>query len=102
MDLVLLRKVNHRNVELHDNQPGETIGVLRKDGTYTYVRWLGFISKNDAVASGGRPVKLQVSRIGRKDGWHTRWRDVEPGRHVKGCLTPGGVFAVYDADVFVV
>ncbi len=97
--LVLLRKFNHRNIELHGDSRGESIGVLTKDGSYRYVPWLGFIERRHAKGIGGRPVKLEVARIGHTDGWHTSWRDVEPGRHVQGCLVARGVYAVTEQGV---
>ena len=47
----------------------------------------------------GRPVKLQIARVGRLDGVRTCWLDLKPGEHVQGCLTREGAYAVMDLDV---
>ena len=101
MDLALLWKLNHRNVELHADSKGQ-VGVRRRDGTYRYVKWLGFMSKTDAQASGGIPVKIQAARIGRREGWNIRWQDLPDGSHVQGCLTVNGVYAVFDTRLIVI
>jgi hypothetical protein len=101
MSLVLSRKLNHRNIELHDSTRGEAVGILRRNGEYSYVPWLGFIDRHKAART-GRPVKLCIARIGRANGVGTRWRDLRPGEHVQGCLTREGAYAVTDLDVRVV
>lgn len=101
MVLVLSRKLNHRNIELHDSTRGEAVGVLRRGGEYGYVPWLGFIDRSRAPRT-GRPVKLLIARVGRLDGGTTKWFDLKPGEHVQGCLTREGAYAVIDLDVRVV
>jgi len=101
MSLVLCRKLNHRNIELHDSTRGEAVGVLKRSGEYGYVPWLGFIDRSKA-SSTGRPVKLLIARVGRLDGISTRWRDLKSGEHVQGCLTREGAYAVTDLDVQVI
>ena len=76
-------------------------GVLRRDGSYDYRPWLGFVDRNQARGL-GKPVKLQVARVGRQGEFHIDWRDVAKGRHVQGCLTRGGVYAVADWSVRVI
>ena len=98
-DLVLLRKFNHRNIELAHDTRGESVGVLTKDGTYRYVPWLGFIERRHAKVIGGKPVKLEIARIGRTDGWQTAWQDVDDGMHIQGCLVARGVYAVIEQGV---
>ena len=100
-DLVLCRRLNHRNIELHDGTTGETVGVLKRDGSYTYVPWLGFIERSKAKSC-GKPVKLLIARVGRKDSWNTIWEDIAEGRHVQGCITSNGAFAVIDHGVKIV
>ena len=79
-DLVLSRKLNHRNIELHHTTRGEVVGVLCRDGDYRYVSWLGFISAADAVRmAGARPVKLLIDRVGRTEDMTTVWNDVAQG-----------------------
>lgn len=101
MPLILCRKLNHRNIELHHSTRGEAVGVLRRSGEYSYVPWLGFIDRCDA-RSRGRPVKLLIARVGRLDGARTHWRDLKPGQYVQGCLTRAGAYAVTDTDVHVI
>ena len=103
MPIVLLRKLNHRNIELHHRTRGETVGVLMRNGEYHHLPWLGFISAAEAKSlPRARPVKLNIARIGRIKDINTEWQDVPPGRHVQGCLTQRGVFAVISVDVRVV
>jgi hypothetical protein len=98
VSLILCRKLNHRNIELHHSTRGESVGVLRRSGECSFVPWLGFIDRNDARTR-GRPVKLLIARVGRLDGARTRWRDLQPGEYVQGCLTRSGAYAVTDLDV---
>ena len=76
MDLVLVWKLNKRNIRLYQETHGQTIGVLRHDGSYGYKSWRGFMSRAEAAESGGKPVKLQVARIGYQDGFDTKWHEV--------------------------
>ncbi len=101
MSLVLCRKLNHRNIELHDSTRGEAVGILKRSGEYGYVPWLGFIDRSKATQT-GRPVKLLIARIGHLEGSSTRWRDLQPGEHVQGCLTREGAYAVTDLGIKVV
>ena len=101
MSLILCRKLNHRNIELHQTTQGETVGVLMRSGEYRYVPWLGFLDRAQARST-GQPVRLQVARIGRLNGTSTVWRDLLNSEHVQGCLTRGGAYAVIDLDVRVV
>ena len=98
MKLVLARYLNKRLIELHASTRGETIGVLRRDGTYEFRQWLGFVERDKAVYL-GRPVKLQVSRVGFIGDTQVSWREVPKGRHVQGCLTQQGAYAVADWQV---
>ena len=50
----------------------------------------------------GKPVKLLVSRIGLESDFSTTWQDVKPGKHVLGCRTAKGVYAVVEEGVRVV
>lgn len=103
MTLILCRKLNARNIQLCQDTKGQTVGVLRRNGEYRYLPWLGFLDRSEA-STGGKSVKLLIDRIGQgdSDGWNIKWVDVERGRHVLGCLTPQGVFAVIDQSVKVV
>ncbi len=101
MTLVLLRKLNYRNIELHHDTRAETVGVLIKDGEYRYLPWLGFIERDRAKRI-GKPVKLLIARFGHQGDFGTTWTDVEEGRHVLGCRTEKGVYAVVEQGVRIV
>ena len=94
MHHTIFRKQNYRNIRLEDHTEGETVGVLARDGRSHQIRWLGFIKREDARRSRGRPVKLVISRVGRTD--------LQPGQYVQGCLVEEGVYAVVDSAVAVV
>jgi hypothetical protein len=100
--LVLIRQLNKRNIRLDaHNVRRETVGVRQRNGEYRYVTWLGFISRDEAIHS-GRPVKLEISRMGYERGVSTDWIDVLAGQHIQGCLTPEGVYAVLEPVVRVI
>lgn len=101
MPLVLGRYLNKRFIQLDEHTRGQAVGVLRRSGGYQYVRWLGFISREDAKKL-GRPVKLEVRRIGRQDALSVEWKEVPPGKHVQGCLVREGAYAVVEPAVKVV
>lgn len=101
MTLVLVSKLNARNIELHHDTKGQTVGVLVKNGEYRYLPWLGFIERDRAKRI-GRPVRLRVSRIGQEDDFSTTWTDLEKGKHILGCRTEKGVYAVMEQGVRVV
>lgn len=96
--LVLARHLNKRLIELYDNTSGETVGVLRRDGSYEYKPWLGFVSRERAISI-GRPVKLHIARVGQQQDRRLVWKDVPAGRHVQGCLTARGAYAVADWNI---
>lgn len=50
----------------------------------------------------GKPVKLQIRRIGEDDGFTMDWRAVPVGKHVQGCLPGGGAYAAIESSVRVV
>ena len=90
----IYRKQNYRNIRLDDHTEGETVGVLTRDGRTHQIRWLGFIKRENARRSTGRPVKLVISRVGKED--------LQSGQYVQGCLVEEGVYAVIDSVVVVV
>ena len=98
MTIVLARYLNKRVIELYANTHGETVGVLKRDGSYQYFPWLGFVDRAQAIQL-GRPVKLQVARVGQQGESRVAWKDVPPGRHVQGCLTARGAYAVADWNI---
>jgi len=101
MTLVLLRKLNHRNIELHHDTRGETVGVRIRNGEYRYLPWLGFVERDRAKRI-GKPVKLLVERVGHQGDFGTSWTDIGRGKHILGCLTSKGVYAVIEQGVRVV
>lgn len=71
-----------------------------KNGDVQYVRWLGFISVDDAKElAGARPVKLEVTRYTDESGLGVNWIDVPNDQFVQGCLVESGVFAVTNESV---
>ena len=98
MTLILARWLNNRLIELRPDTLGETVGVLTRRGEYRYVRWLGFVDRHRAGRI-GRPVKLRVNRIGQAGDFGATWVDVPPGKHVQGCLTRKGAYAVVEETV---
>lgn len=72
--------------------------VLRKDGDFERVPWLGYLERDDAAKHGNaKPVKLDVVEYSVAPGeWPPRWRRVPEGMAVQGCLTAEGVFAVVE------
>jgi len=101
MSLVLITKLNHRNIELHHDTRGETVGVLLKDGEYRYLPWLGFIERERAKRV-GKPVKLRIARVGQQGDFGTEWTDIGEGSHVLGCRTEKGAYALIEQGVRVV
>ena len=99
--LVLAWRHNHRLVELHHDTRGQSVGVLLKSGSYRYVPWLGFI-EHERAKRVGRPVRLQVHRVGMQGEFSTEWQDLSTHQHVLGCLVEKGVYALADRWVKVV
>lgn len=91
---VLYTKLNYRNIKLLDECNGHSVEVLRRNGGFNQVLWLGFISRQDARRSAGRSVKIHITRV---DGV-----DLAPGEYVQGCLVTNGVYAVIDSKVAIV
>ena len=98
MALVLLRKLNHRNIELHHDTRGQDVGVLTRDGDYRYLPWLGFIERDRAKRI-GKPAKLLIARVGQQGDFATTWTDIEMDKHILGCRTAKGVYAVLEQGV---
>ena len=101
MEIVLARRLNKRLIELRASTFGETVGLLLRSGRYSYHCWLGFIDR-DKAALVGKPVKLEIARVGLDNLSSVKWRDVPEGKHVQGCLTAQGVFAVINQDIRII
>ena len=100
-DLVLCRTLNHKIIQLWYDTENQKVGVRRKDGSYQYVPWLGFISRSDAKNM-GIPVKLHILRIGRGSDPDLQWTELRSGEHIQGCGTSNGAYALVDTNVRVV
>jgi len=83
------------------NAGKEHVGVRLRSGRYRYLRWLGFVGKQEARKL-GRPVKLEIHRIGDASSPAVSRVDVPAGQHVQGCLTKRGGYAMLESSVRVV
>lgn len=98
---MLRRRLNYRLILLTPETRGETVGVLRKDGSVGYVAWRGFIARSAALLAqrqtGAVPVKLAIDAFSLEDdatGPAATWRSVAEGYHLQGCLMCDGVRCV--------
>lgn len=84
--VALRRKQNYRNIVLRDYYEGERVGVLLRDGSLQYVKWLGFVELDEAKQRPySRPVKVSIHSIQQT----TEWVTLSDGEYVQGCLTVG-------------
>lgn len=97
--IALGRRHNYKFIELHHDTNGEVVAVLKKDGTYQFARWCGFVTKVMAVEMAGVPVKILVNRVGHEKNGGTRWKDVPVDKHVQGCLVEDGCYCVLMSGV---
>jgi len=97
----LLRiKINYRKIILDNDCSTEEIAVLRKDGEYRYLRFLGFITRDDAIALDcSLPVKLKVDAYAAKDDVSIKWTTIPTNKHLQGCLTARGVYGVITKSI---
>jgi hypothetical protein len=77
------------------------VGVLLQDGEYRYLPWLGFIERERAIRI-GKLAMLRITRVGHQGDFATTWIEVQDGRHVLGCRTENGIYAVVESGVRVV
>ena len=70
--------------------------VKLKNGEFRYIRWLGFITVEEARVSVGTPVKIKVTAYA-NDDFNPRWIVLE-GKHIQGCLFESGVCGVLDGE----
>jgi len=97
--IALARLLNYRVIELHQGTVGETVPVLKRNGGYKEVQWRGFMTVAAARAAKGKPVKLRVDRVRRYTSAGHEWEDVPAGKHVQGCVTADGCYAVLAGDI---
>ena len=92
----LLRiRINYRKIILDNDCITEEIAVLRKDGEYRYLRFLGFITRDDAITLDcSLPVKLKVDAYATKDDVSIKWTTIPTNKHLQGCLTLVGAYCV--------
>ncbi len=96
----LCRRLNYRNIELHPDTKGETVGVYMANGRSRQVKWLGFVQLDEAKRlDRAKAVKLDVARY---SDTGIDWIDLQPGEFVQGCLTSEGAYAVTTPRVRVV
>ena len=89
-----MRRLNYRHIVLGGSPENETVGVRLKDGSYQYIRWLGFVDLDTARGT-GKPVKLQVIRVTAGDGLG-EWQRLNGDQFAQGCLVNGGVYGDLD------
>lgn len=98
MSVALYRKLNARNIVLEEGgSSAQSIGVRRKDGTYAFKAWGGFVDRPLARALvDAQPVQLQITRVGVGQQWALSWTELEPGQHVLGCLFGERAYSVLE------
>ena len=93
--MILRRAMNYRTIQLSERTRGETVGLLRRDGTLSYRAWCGFIDVHDArLIAGAIPVKMVIAAFALSDEPGARWTALPSNRFLQGCLTADGVRCV--------
>ena len=97
--MLLIRKLNYRMIQLDDDNIGlEQIGYLKGE-EYRYVRWGGFIKREQAkLLHEAKPVRLEISAYYKSEELRSERFDLSPGQHIHGCLSSNVAFALYDQD----
>lgn len=92
----LRRQQNYRKILLGEHTTGESVAVRRKDGTFAFLTWRGFIDRGQARhAPGAIPVKLAIEAFTvEEDLPAPEWVQVPTGWYVQGSLTADGVRCV--------
>lgn len=73
----------------------DCVPVLKKDGDFVRVNWLGFIDLGDARGiKGARPVKLDIRAYSVSPTPWPKWIYLSENEAIQGCLTGNGVYAV--------
>lgn len=92
---LLLRKLNYRNIVLGGECTGESVGVLRRDGEFFYVTWLGFIEACDALMlPEAKPVKLKIAAYALEQDMPANWIDLVDCQMIQGCYVGKGAYGV--------
>lgn len=80
---------------LTDDTVGESVGLLRIDGSLGYRPWRGFIDVADARLSAfAVPVKMAIEAFTLDNAIGARFFPVPTGRFLQGCLCADGVRCV--------
>lgn len=101
---VIRTRINYRNYTLSEPAPGDTIGIITRDGNYRHCRWRGFIERTAALAMpGATPVKLFGQAYKLEEGLIGGWIEIENSQSLVGCWMDGNVWAVlYEGTLRVV
>ena len=81
---------------------GEVVGILRRDGEISYLKWLGFVERTDAANwLSAVSVKIDVVAYSIKDCMPAYWIDLDrgTGEMIQGCYVGTGVYAVTEQGV---
>ena len=97
--IALGRRLNYKFIALHHDTKGEVIAVLKKDGSYQFASWKGFLTRAMAIEACGVPVKILVNQVGHEKNGGVRWKDVPANKHVQGCLVGDGCYCVLQSGV---
>lgn len=98
--IAIYRKLNARNILLEPGARSEVIGVRRRDGSFAYMPFGGFLERAIARALGSkaRSGLLQASRAGKGSQFGMEWQDLQPGQFVLGCLFEQQAYVVHERD----
>lgn len=101
---VIRTSINYRNYTLSEPAPGDTIGVITRDGNYQHCRWNGFIERSAALAMpDAKPVKLFANAFKMDDGVIGHWVEIINSHALLGCWQAGNVWAVlYDDGLCII
>lgn len=93
--MILRRAQNYRMIQLTDCTKGETVGLLRNDGSLGYRRWSGFIDVKQArLLVHAVPVKMAIEAFTLNDEPGARWIALPRRYFLQGSLTTEGVRCV--------
>lgn len=82
-------------IQLTDRTSGETVGLVRRDGSLGYRLWCGFIDVHEArLLPHAVPVKMVIVAFALSDEPGARWTALPDDRFLQGCLTAEGVRCV--------
>lgn len=97
--MIILRKMNYRNVRLGTLYNKERIGVRRRNGEITYLPFLGFAERVDAIDAGAMPVLLEACGYYASHAFNEPLVSLKPGEWIQGAAIKLGVYAVTDGGI---